>query len=403
MASFLKDVVAEPPNIILGISQECQADKDPNKINLTIGVYRTEDGQPYVLPCVREAEDILNEMNLNHEYLVQDGLSEFNSVTQKFLFGEDSPLIANKQIFTIQAVAGTGAVRLGMGFLQTILPKVHFSIPDISWQNHATILSSIGVPYTTYRYLKDDGCTFNYEAVLHDLALLPEESVVLLHSCAHNPSGCDPTDEQWVGILNVVKERRLFPFFDNAYQGFVSGDPDVDAYSIRLFAQHNIPMIVACSFSKNFGLYGERIGALHLVASSEDEAKRSATVLRAVARTLYSTCPTFGARIVSFILSDPDRRDHWKRECASMANRLNEIRRELYEKLVARNVKGTWEHVIIQRGMFSYTGISAENVKILKEKHHVYMLTDGRISLPGLNHKNIDRFVDSLIDVLGTN
>eukprot|EP01040_Poterioochromonas_malhamensis_P010801 gene10801-11773_t len=327
MSSFFENIVPEPPNPILGLSQECTADPFPDKINLTIGVYRTEEGQPYVLPCVREAEDILSEMNLNHEYLVQDGLTDFNKATQKLLFGDDSPLIANEQIYTIQAVAGTGAVRLGIDFVKRVFPGATFSIPDITWQNHPTILDSVGIPFTTYRYLKDDGCTFNYDGVIEDLKKLAPDTFVLFHSCAHNPSGCDPTDEEWKGILQVMQEKQLFPFFDNAYQGFVSGNPDIDAYSIRLFASAGLELIAACSFSKNFGLYGER----------------------------------------------------------------------------EKNVKGTWEHVIIQRGMFSFTGISKPNVVKLKEEHHVYMLNDGRISLAGLNHGNIDRFVDSLVSVLGTN
>lgn len=403
MSSFFENIVPEPPNPILGLSQECSADPFPDKINLTIGVYRTEEGQPYVLPCVREAEDILSEMNLNHEYLVQDGLTDFNKATQKLLFGDDSPLIANEQIYTIQAVAGTGAVRLGIDFVKRVFPGATFSIPDITWQNHPTILDSVGIPFTTYRYLKDDGCTFNYEGVIEDLKKLAPKTFVLFHSCAHNPSGCDPTDEEWKGILQVMQEKQLFPFFDNAYQGFVSGNPDIDAYSIRLFASAGLELIAACSFSKNFGLYGERVGALHVVTSSKASAQKAASVIRAAARCLYSTCPSFGARIVSYILSDPERTAVWKAECAGMANRLNEIRRLLYEKLKEKNVKGTWEHVIIQRGMFSFTGISKPNVVKLKEEHHVYMLNDGRISLAGLNHGNIDRFVDSLVSVLGTN
>lgn len=403
MTSVFDNIIPEPANPILGRSQECTADPFPEKINLTIGVYRTEEGQPYVLPCVREAEDILNEMNLNHEYLVQDGLAEFNKSTQKLLFGDNSPLVANEQIYTIQAVAGTGAVRLGIDFVKRVFPNASFAIPDITWQNHPTIIQSVGLPFTTYRYLCDDGCTFNYEAVLEDLRKLPTGTFVLMHSCAHNPSGCDPSDEQWKGILDVFKERSLFPFFDNAYQGFVSGNPDVDAFSIRLFAESGLELIAACSFSKNFGLYGERVGALHAVTASKEEVPKVASVVRAAARCLYSTCPSFGARIVSYILSDPERKAVWMRECAGMANRLNEIRRLLYEKLKEKNVKGTWDHVVIQRGMFSFTGISHENVLRLKDEYHVYMLNDGRISLAGLNHSNIDRFVDSLASVLGTN
>jgi aspartate/tyrosine/aromatic aminotransferase len=404
MSSFFQNIVPEPPNPILSLNQECNADSDPNKINLTLGVYRSEEGEPYVLPSVREAEDILNEMSLNHEYLVQDGLLEFDAATQRFLFGADSPLIASQQIYTIQAVAGTGAVRLGMEFLKKANPSLTFAVPVITWGNHNMILQTLEIKTTTYRYLKEDGCTFDFEGMIEDLSKLSEGTVVLMHACAHNPSGCDPSDEQWIEILNVIKRNNLFPFFDNAYQGFVSGDPEIDAFSIRTFAkEQGMTMIVACSFSKNFGLYGERVGALHVVTSSKEEVTKAASVIRAIARCLWSTCPSYGARIVAYILSDEERTKQWKTDCARMAHRISEIRQLLFEKMVEKNVKGTWKHVIIQRGMFSFTGIAKQHVIELKEKYHVYMLMDGRISLAALNHNNIDRFVDALVAVLGTN
>lgn len=403
MASFFAHVPLEPPNSVLGISNECTLDPYPKKINLTIGVYRTEDGHPYVLPSVRNAEEQINEFAMNHEYLVQDGIPEFNKAVQKLMFGEEASAISEGRVYTIQTVAGTGAVRLGAEFLHKIFPGIVCSIPAVTWQNHPQVLDAVGIPKTTYRYLLPDGCNLDFDGMLADLKALPEKSIVLMHSCAHNPSGCDPSDEQWKEILQVFQERKLFPFFDNAYQGFVSGDPQVDAYAVRLFAQAGLEMIVACSFSKNFGLYGQRVGALHVVTTDKDSTTRVASLIRAIARCLYSTCPAHGARIVSIILNDSARSQQWHQECKGMADRLNSVRHTLYDELIKANVKGTWKHIISQRGMFSFTGISPENVQRLKEEYHIYMLKDGRISLAGLNNSNIQRFVHALLEIYGTN
>ncbi len=403
MSSYFTDLQPEPPNAVLGLSQECLNDKFPNKINLTIGVYRTENGDNFVLPSVRSAEAAIFAQNLDHEYLPQDGLSVFNDCTQRLLFGDDASVISNNKICTMQTVAGTGALRIGTEFLKRVSPQSICAIPNITWQNHPNILNSLRVPTSKYRYLTEDGCNLDFDGMMSDLAILPAGSIVLLHSCAHNPSGCDPTNEQWCAILELMQEKRLFPFFDNAYQGFVSGNPDEDAYSIRLFAERGFEMVVACSFSKNFGLYGERVGALHIVTSTSEYVPKIQSVLRSIARYLYSTCPTHGSRIVSYILSNPDLCSQWKNECNSMATRLNSIRRKLFAALTDRNVKGSWKHIIMQRGMFSLTGIPSSAVLQLKEIHHVYMLSDGRISLAGLNDSNIHRFVDALVNVLGTN
>lgn len=404
MTSILNSLTPEPPNAVLGLAQECNADIFPDKINLTIGAYRGEDGKPYVLPCVREAEKAIFETKFNHEYLLQDGLTEFNLATQKLLLGSDSQLISSGRIYTIQSVAGTGALRLGTEFIKRVRPDVVIAIPNYTWQNHPTIVNAAGITLATYTYLDATATSFDYEGMLASLEQLPENAIILLHSCAHNPSGSDPTDEQWKGILSVMKRRNLFPFFDNAYQGFVSGDPDVDAFSVRLFAADpDMEMIIACSFSKNFGLYGERVGALHIITRTTDQAETVATILRAVARCLYSTCPSYGSRIVSYILSDEERKNAWKRECAAMAHRLNDIRANLHAELVQHNVKGKWEHVRTQRGMFSFSGISRDAVLRLKHEYHVYLLEDGRVSLAGLNSSNLQKFVKALVDVLGTN
>ena len=213
----------------------------------------------------------------------------------------------------------------------------------------------------------------------------------------------DPTDDQWRDIMAVCRNKQLLPWFDNAYQGFVSGDPEVDAFAVRLFVASGFEAIVCCSFAKNFGLYGERCGCLHFVAQSPALLPPIASQLRAISRTIYSTCPAHGARIVATILGDPARKAQWERDCRAMAERLNGVRRKLFDELTARNVKGDWKHVIEQRGMFSYTGIDAGTVSRLKNEFHIYMLGNGRISLAGLTSDNVGRFVDALADILGRN
>lgn len=244
----------------------------------------------------------------------------------------------------------------------------------------------------------------DFQGLIEDIAAAPAGSVVLLHMCAHNPSGVDPSDEQWQEILRIVREKNLLPFFDNAYQGFVSGDPNVDAYPVRLFAEvEGMNMIVACSFAKNMGLYGERCGALHVVCHDTAQREAIASQLRSISRAIYSTCPAYGARIVSHVLNTPALKTLWLSECAAMATRLDTVRKALFELLVQKQVKGTWSHVVAQRGMFSYTGIGREHVLRLRATHHVYLLETGRISLAGLNTHNLERFVDALVDVLGVN
>jgi aspartate/tyrosine/aromatic aminotransferase len=225
----------------------------------------------------------------------------------------------------------------------------------------------------------------------------------VFHNCAHNPSGIDPSEDQWRQILDVSLRRRFLPFFDNAYQGFVSGDPNKDAFAVRTFAEAGMEMLVACSFAKNFGLYGERVGALHFVTSNSEHVPRIASQMRVISRSLYSTCPCYGARIVSLILNDKDRKRAWESECAEMANRIYSVRSMLYDALVQYGAKGDWKHVKSQRGMFSYTGISADIVERLKTEYHIYMLSNGRISLAGLNAKNIPRFAAAIANCVGTN
>ena len=265
------------------------------------------------------------------------------------------------------------------------------------------MLTAAGVPQGIYGYLDDAGTGLNFSKMLNDIKACPEGSVILLHNCAHNPTGVDPTEDEWDQLVSVMLEKKLLPLFDNAYQGFVSGNPTIDAFAVRRFAEAGLEMLIACSFSKNFGLYGERAGALHVVTKSTEGLPQVASQLRVCSRALYSTCPAFGARIVASVLGDEKINRQWENDCMTMATRLNDVRQDLYTKLIEMNVKGTWNHVIKQRGMFSYTGIPKDIVDRLKNEYHIYMLGNGRISLAGLNKGNTARFVTALQEVMGTN
>jgi aspartate/tyrosine/aromatic aminotransferase len=402
--SIFADVALAPANPILGLAKVCDEDTAPEKINMTIGAYRDENGQPIVLPSIRAAEVKLTEANVNHEYLNQDGLDEFLSACQVLCFGDSASVVKEKQVHSIQSISGTGAIRLGLEMIKRNMPAIKgMYIPQVTWGNHPGMVKDCGLECKTYAYLDDAGTGLNFAAMIEDVRNIPEGYAILLHAVAHNPTGVDPTNENWRELLQVIKEKKMMVFFDSAYQGFVSGDPEVDAYAVRLFADAGIEMVVAVSFSKNFGLYGERTGCLHVVSADKKALESCGSQLRAIARVLYSTCPSFGARIVATVLNDSVSKAQWQSECAMMANRLNEVRANLHAQLTAAHVKGEWGHVIKQRGMFSYTGLTKETVATLKEKYHIYMLPDGRISLAGLNTTNIPVFVNALREILGTN
>eukprot|EP01041_Mallomonas_annulata_P001104 gene1104-2148_t len=396
-SSVFSDIQEAPPNPVLGLAQECNKDTFPQKINLTIGAYRDDSGRPYVLPSVKEAESILIGQSLDHEYLPQDGLADFNKAAQILLFGENSQLISSKCVHTIQGISGTGSLRLAMDFISKFMSDRICYIPHVSWENHKTMMLAANLKIAEYRYLDATGCSLDFNSFITDLSDCPRGSIILLHMCAHNPSGVDPSEDQWRKILEVVQTNDLFPFFDNAYQGFVTGCPDTDAFPVRLFAAAGREMFVACSFAKNFGLYGERAGALHVVTSSAPTVAAIASQLRVISRAIYSTCPVYGARIVSLILNTPQLHMKWRQDCMMMATRLSSVRSQLYDAIVAQGTPGDWFHLKGQRGMFSYTGIPAHIVRRLKEKHHIYMLENGRISLAGLNTSNITRFATCLL------
>lgn len=399
---FFHNVPIEPPNVVLGLANQCQNDPFPGKIDLIIGAYRDEDGKPVVLNSVRAAEQIIFDQKNDHEYLSQDGHSVFNRESQILMFGEGAKVIEEGRVYSIQGLSGTGSLRLGADFIFNFLNMATCYIPNTTWSNHAVILKSARVKCGNYRYLDDTGCNLDFDGLLEDIESFPEGSVILMHNCGHNPTGVDPTNDQWLQILSVIQRKKHLPFFDNAYQGFVSGSVHTDAFAVRTFADAGCEMLVASSFSKNFGLYGERVGSLHTVLSSASGIPAVSSQMRALSRAIYSTCPSHGALIVATVLSSPEYKKMWENDCLEMATRLNEVREMLYDAIIDKGVKGTWEHIKKQRGMFTYSGINKFAVERLRAKYHIYFLSNGRISLAGLNSKNIERFAAALADILGT-
>ncbi len=332
-----------------------------------------------------------------------DGLPQFLHASRKVLFGEEILTCHESRIASLQCLSGTGSLRIAGEFLHKFFPNSTIYIPATTWENHWKVFEAAGMQTASYRYLDHTGYQFAFNELIEDISNIPDNSIVLLHMVGHNPSGVDPTNEQWEDILAVIQQKNLFPLLDNAYQGFISGNHHVDAYVARRFIEVLPSFIVASSFAKNFGLYGERIGALHVVTAHPNIAKNCLSQLKIISRVAYSNCPAYGARIIAEIVNDDTLFAMWQVECKAMADRLISVRRLLVECLKSENVKGNWDHIQNQKGMFSFTGISAEVVIRLRKEYSIYMLETGRLSLAGLNTNNTLYFAQSLGKILGKN
>ncbi|KAK7064178.1 aspartate aminotransferase [Favolaschia claudopus] len=391
-------VPAGPPDAILGVTEAFKADKDPRKINLGVGAYRDDQGKPYVLDCVKKAESILEASKPDKEYLPITGHAEFTKNAVKLAYGADStPLKAG--ISSTQSISGTGALRIGAAFLARHYPhsKVVY-LPSPSWGNHVPIFRDSGFEVRNYTYFDPTTLGLNFEGLKADLLTkAPENSVVLLHACAHNPTGVDPTPEQWAEISDICKERKLFPFFDMAYQGFASGSTSRDAFAVRHFVSQGHQIALCQSFAKNMGLYGERVGAFSLVTADPEEKARVDSQLKIIIRPMYSNPPVHGARIANTILANEDLYTQWEGEVKGMADRIITMREKLHN-ILTHDLKtpGDWGHIKSQIGMFSFTGLKKAQTVALADKAHVYMTADGRISMAGLNASNIAYFAESV-------
>ncbi|NYT37022.1 aspartate/tyrosine/aromatic aminotransferase [Allopusillimonas soli] len=400
MTSLFESVELAPRDPILGLNEQYNADTRPNKVNLGVGVYSDDEGRIPLLDCVRQAEEARVAAHAARGYLPIDGIPGYNSGAQKLLLGENSPLVGSGRVLTAQSLGGTGALKIGADFLRRLLPGSKVVISDPSWANHRALFAEAGFTVETYPYYDAATHGFNFEGMLAALRALPEKTIVVLHACCHNPTGVDPSAEQWAQIADTVRDRNLVPFLDIAYQGFGDGLEE-DASVVRLFAQRDLTMLISSSFSKSFSLYGERVGALTMVCSSKEESARVLSQLKVVIRTNYSNPPTHGGMVVSSVLNTPELFALWKQELAGMRDRIRSMRTQLVDKLKEHGVSQDFSFVKSQRGMFSYSGLTADQVERLREEHGIYAVGSGRICVAALNSGNIDYVAKAVASVIG--
>lgn len=399
MTSLFESVELAPRDPILGLNEQYNADARTGKVNLGVGVYYDDEGRIPLLESVSKAEVARIEAHAARGYLPMEGIAGYNKGAQTLLFGEGSSLIASGRVLTAQALGGTGALKIGADFLKGLLPDTKVVISNPSWENHRALFERAGFPVETYAYYDAATHGLDFAGMLASLQALPAQTIVVLHACCHNPTGVDPTFEQWQQIAQVIKDKNLVPFLDIAYQGFGDGLEE-DASVVRLFAQQDITMLISSSFSKSFSLYGERVGALTLVSSSKDETVRVLSQLKRVIRTNYSNPPTHGGTVVSTVLNTPELYTLWSNELAGMRNRIRSMRIQLVEKLKAQGITQNFDFVLDQRGMFSYSGLTSQQVDRLREDHGVYAVSSGRICVAALNSRNIDYVAQAIASVL---
>ena len=397
--SLFSAVEMAPRDPILGLNEAYNADARPHKVNLGVGVYYDEQGRIPLLRAVAEAEKQRVAAQAPRGYLPIEGIAAYDQAVQHLLFGAESSLVRDGRAITVQAVGGTGALKIGADFLKRLLPDAVVAISDPSWENHRALFESAGFPVQNYRYYDAASNGLNREGFLADLQALPERSVVVLHACCHNPTGVDLQPADWQAVLDVVKARNLVPFLDIAYQGFGDGIEE-DAQAVRLFADSGLTFLVSSSFSKSFSLYGERVGALTLVSESREESARVLSQVKRVIRTNYSNPPTHGATIVATVLSNPELRALWEAELGEMRQRIRTMRNALVEGLAAAGATRDFAFVNAQRGMFSYSGLTAEQVERLKSEFGIYAVSTGRICVAALNERNLPPTIQAIAAVL---
>lgn len=395
--SVFANVVRAPEDPILGVTVAYNKDPSPVKLNLGVGAYRTEEGKPLVLNVVRKAEQLLvNDRSRIKEYLPIVGLADFNKLSAKLILGADSPAIRGNLVTTVQCLSGTGSLRVGGEFLAKHYHQRTIYIPNPTWGNHTKIFTLAGLTVKTYRYYDPVTRGLNLQGLLEDLGSAPSGAIVLLHACAHNPTGVDPTLNQWEQIRQLIRSKNLLPFFDSAYQGFASGSLDKDAESVRMFVGDGGECFIAQSYAKNMGLYGERVGALSIVCRNADVASRVESQLKLVIRPMYSSPPIHGASIVAAILKDRNLYHEWTLELKAMADRIITMRKKLFDALSAKGTPGDWSHIIKQIGMFTFTGLNTKQVTFMTQQFHIYMTSDGRISMAGLSSRTVPHLADAI-------
>lgn len=402
MGSRFQDVQQGPPIEVFQLNKMFLDDTHQNKVNLTVGAYRDETGKPWVLPVVRKMEQqMAADDTLLHEYLPVLGLDQFTAAATSMLLGEDNPAVADGRAFGVQVLSGTGALRVGAEFLNKHLKYTSFYYSTPTWENHHLVFVNSGFTSpNTYRYWDPKALAIDFDGMIEDLSKAPENSVILLHACAHNPTGIDPTQEQWTKIADVMEERKLFPFFDSAYQGFASGDLDRDAFAVRYFVKRGFEIFCAQSFAKNFGLYNERVGNLTIVMNDASHVVKAKSQLTWVVRGMYSNPPAHGARVVANVLSNKQLFDEWREHIKTMSTRVHGMREALRAELIKLGTPGNWDHIVNQIGLFSYTGLNLKQVEYLIQEYHIYLLKSGRINVCGLNPSNVQYVARAINDAM---
>ena len=388
-----------PRDPILGLNEQYNADPNPAKVNLGVGVYFDDQGKLPLLQCVRAAEQAMMEKPAPRGYLPIDGIAAYDNGVKSLVFGADSDVVQSGRVATVQAIGGTGALRIGADFLKKVSPNARVLISDPSWENHRALFTQAGFTVGTYRYYDADNRGINFAGFLADLQAAPAETIVVLHACCHNPTGYDITPAQWDEVVQVVKSRKLTAFLDMAYQGFGHGIAE-DGAVVGKFVAAGVNFFVSTSFSKSFSLYGERVGALSVVCQSKEEAGRVLSQLKIAIRTNYSNPPTHGAAVVAAVLNTPALRQQWEQELGAMRVRIKQMRQALVEGLQAAGIEQDMSFVTRQIGMFSYSGLSKEQMVRLRSEYGVYGTDTGRICVAALNSGNIAYVCESIAKVL---
>lgn len=396
---MFETITSAPADAILGLTDAFKEDPNPNKINLGVGVYKDGGGQTPVLATVKEAEQRLLCSEATKSYLPIDGLAEYGRLSQQLVFGREHPILSEGRAATVQTPGGTGALRVAADFVRRIFPRATVWLSDPTWPNHPNVFGSAALQVQSYPYFEAPTNGVAFDRMMAALETIPKGDVLLLHGCCHNPTGADLSPQQWQAVASVCADRGILPLLDFAYQGFGDG-LDEDATGVRIVADHCREILVATSYSKNFGLYNERVGALTLVADSAEAADAANSHMKICVRTNYSNPPAHGGQIVAEILGDRELRKRWEKELAEMRNRINDMRHLFVETLDERGAGRDFSFIARQRGMFSYSGLTPKQVQALRERHSVFIVGSGRINVAGMTEANMDYLCEAIADVL---
>jgi aromatic-amino-acid transaminase len=398
-SSIFAAVEMAPRDPILGLNESFNADTRTTKVNLGVGVYFDDNGKIPLLAAVKAAEKARLEAQPPRGYQPIEGTPAYNQAVQNLIFGKGSDILNDGRVVSAQCLGGTGALKVGADYLKRLSPEATVYISDPSWENHRALFESAGFPVENYPYYDATTRGVDFAGMKAKLLSLPAGSIIVLHACCHNPTGADLTDAQWADVVAACQERGLVPFLDMAYQGFADGI-DADAASVRAFIASGLQFFISSSFSKSFSLYGERVGALSIVTASKEESARVMSQVKRVIRTNYSNPPTHGGAIVAAVLGSAELRQMWEDELAGMRDRIRVMRAGFAEKLAARNVPQDFAFIVQQRGMFSYTGLTADQVERMKNDFGIYAVSTGRICVAALNTRNLDYVADAVAAVL---